>query len=275
MDHPNIATVYDIGRSDDAGLYIAMAYYDGETLTAWIRRAPVSIEQARDIALQLAEGLRTAHAKGIVHRDIKPANIALTSEGVAKIVDFGVAKPVGRVAPTAGMAAGTVAYMRPEQTLGEEVDARSDIWALGAVLYEMLAGDRPFKGDGPTSVISAIRRHEPEPIVRIRPDVSPSLARIIARCLAKNPDARFPDAAALVAALRIGDGSEPAKTATRRRVIGATAAAVIAAAIGIAVTPPARSSSHRANCAHPRTGSRYCRCARQETIRPTSISPPA
>jgi serine/threonine-protein kinase len=202
LDHPNIATVYDIGDADGAGLHIAMAYYDGETLEERIRRGPLPAEDARATAIQLAEGLRAAHAKGIVHRDIKPANVIVTPEGVVKIVDFGVAKMGDRAQTAPDVTPGTVAYMSPEQTAGGRVDVRADIWAVGVVLYEMLAGRHPFRGDGRDAVVFAIRHDEPAPITTICPDAPQSLADAVIGCLAKDPGERFADADALLAALQ-------------------------------------------------------------------------
>jgi serine/threonine protein kinase len=148
LDHNNICTIYEIGESEDGQMYMSMALYDGGTLQDKIETAPLPLEEALDIAIQIAEGLFKAHEKDIVHRDIKPANIIITSDGVAKILDFGLAKLSGRTKLTReGTTLGTVAYMSPEQVRGEQADSRADIWALGAILYEMFTGIPPFKGD--------------------------------------------------------------------------------------------------------------------------------
>lgn len=201
LDHPNVGTIYDIGEAGGAGLYIAMAYYDGETLEQRIRRGPLPIEDACAIATQLAAGLRAAHAKAIVHRDIKPSNVILTPNGIAKLVDFGVAKIAGQALTVPGTMLGTVAYMSPEQTTGGEVDARADIWAVGAVMYEMVGGRRPFRAEAADAVIHAIRQDAPEPVDSIRPEVPRFVADAITRCLAKRPGDRFADAGALLTAL--------------------------------------------------------------------------
>ena len=229
LDHPNIATVYDIGTGD-AGMYITMAYYEGETLEARLRRGPRDVEEAWAIGTQLADGLRAAHAKGIVHRDIKPSNVIVTGEGVVKIVDFGVAKVAHRAPTTPGGTPGTVAYMSPEQTAGGDVDARSDIWAVGVVLYEMVASRRPFRGDVPDAVIAAIRHDAPAPIATLRPGVPQPFANAVMRCLEKHPDGRFSSADALLAALR-GRRHPPARWSAPayagRVARWATAAAIV------------------------------------------------
>jgi serine/threonine protein kinase len=162
LDHPNVCNIYEIGETDDGRMYIAMGCYEGESLREKIRRGPLETNEAVDLAIQAASGMAKAHAKGIVHRDIKPANVLITTDGVAKIVDFGLAKLAGQVKLTReGMTVGTVAYMSPEQARGEAVDHGTDIWSLGVVLYEMLAGVLPFKGDHEQTLIHSILEHEP------------------------------------------------------------------------------------------------------------------
>jgi serine/threonine protein kinase len=212
LDHPHIGVVYDIGTlhpaPGEAGsdrLFIAMAYYDGETIEDILVRRPLPVHDAVAYAVQIAEGLSKAHQEGIVHRDIKPANIVVTSGGQVRIVDFGVARNARARLTGAGARLGTVAYMSPEQTRPDgvvEVDERTDIWSLGVMLYEMLSGVRPFRGDAEKGVIHSIRNDEPRAIETLRPDMPPQLARIVHRCLAKAPDRRYHDAAALLAELR-------------------------------------------------------------------------
>jgi serine/threonine protein kinase/tetratricopeptide (TPR) repeat protein len=219
LDHPNIGVVYEIGElpsgedEDAARLYIAMAWYDGETLERRIARGRLPVTQALDYAIQLAEGLARAHEAGIVHRDIKPANLIVTERGRVKIVDFGVAKVTGAGLTREGARPGTIAWMSPEQTRGTGVDHRTDIWSLGVVLYEMLAGVRPFRGDADEAIIYGIRNDEPPPMESFRPDIPRAAAAVIARCLAKDPERRYANAAALVADLRSGtsaaDDSRP------------------------------------------------------------------
>lgn len=210
LDHPNIGIVHEIGAArlasddpEDGRLYIAMAYYEGETLERKIARGPLPIRDATDFGLQLADGLSRAHEAGIVHRDIKPANLVVTDRGVLKIVDFGIAKIPDAGPMSSGGRAGTVAYMSPEQTRGDDVvDQRSDVWAGGVVIYEMLAGVQPFRADRTDGVIDSIRNDDPPPLESLRPDVPPDLARLVHRCLSRNPDLRPADGAALLAELR-------------------------------------------------------------------------
>ena len=145
LDHANICTLYDIGETNDNQLYIAMPFYDGYTLEQRIRNGPLPADDAIAICVQICQGLQAAHASGIVHRDIKPANVIVTSEGIVKILDFGVAKISGINMTSTGVSLGTVSYMAPEQLRGDSVDARADIWALGVVFYEMLVGKRPIR----------------------------------------------------------------------------------------------------------------------------------
>ena len=148
LDHPNICTIYDIDETADGQTFIAMGFCQGEPLAEVIARCELPIDRAVDIAMKVASGLASAHSEGIVHRDIKPANIIISAEGGVKVIDFGLAKLTGKTAITReGSTVGTVAYMSPEQVQGDEVDHRVDIWSLGAVLYEMVAGVPPFSGD--------------------------------------------------------------------------------------------------------------------------------
>jgi len=199
LDHNNICTIYEIGETEDGQMFIAMACYEGESLKEKIERGPLQIDEAIDITVQIAQGLAKAHSKEIVHRDIKPANVLITEDSQIKIVDFGLAKLAGRTMLTKeGMTLGTVAYMSPEQTQGTEVDHRTDIWALGVVLYEMLAGEHPFKGDYEQAVMYSIMNEDPEPIKKINPAVSPELEQIVDRALRKNPESRYLSAAEIL-----------------------------------------------------------------------------
>jgi TolB-like protein/Flp pilus assembly protein TadD len=181
-----------------------------------IKREPLKTEEAVAIASQVAQGMAKAHQKGIVHRDIKPANILITNDGIAKIVDFGLAKLAGQVKLTReGTTVGTVAYMSPEQARGDAVDQRTDIWSLGVVLYEMLSGKLPFKGDYEQSLIHSILKTEPEPITKFRKDLPIGLAQIIAKALAKNPVARYRTMDEIVEDLKaIAEGLKPLRAKT-------------------------------------------------------------
>jgi serine/threonine-protein kinase len=203
LDDPNICTVHDVGEHDGQ-LYIVMAYYEGETLKERLARGPLPESEARQVAIEVARALARAHEAGIVHRDIKPANVMLTGRGKVKVLDFGIAKMRGDVTLTrAGSSLGTPAYMSPEQARGEPVDGRTDVWSLGALLYEMLAGRRPFPGDDERAVLAAIQSCKPEPLDRVRPEVSAALARTVAKALAKNPAERHQSAAELLSDLEL------------------------------------------------------------------------
>jgi serine/threonine-protein kinase len=225
LDHPNICNIYEIGETDDGRMYVAMAYYEGESLREKIRRAPLTTEEAVAIAMQIAQGLIKAHGKGIVHRDLKPANILVTQDGVAKVVDFGLAKLAGQVKLTReGTTVGTVAYMSPEQAKGEAVDQRTDIWSLGVVLYEMLSGGLPFKGDHEQTLIHSILQQEPERLTKFRKDLPQGLENLVFKALSKKPAARYQTMDEILGDLKaIADGLRPASGASlflRGRVLG-------------------------------------------------------
>jgi len=191
IEHPNICPVHEINE-DDGQLFIAMSYMDGQTLMDRINQGPIEIEESLKIITQIAEGLNAAHKKEIVHRDIKSANIILTDEGVAKILDFGLAKLRGQTKLTKeSTTLGTIAYMSPEQTTGEEVDQRTDIWSLGVVLYEMLTGKLPFRGHYEQAIMYSIMNEEPEPIKELMPDIPIQLEQIINNMLVKDPKKRY------------------------------------------------------------------------------------
>ncbi|HEX5435812.1 MAG TPA: tetratricopeptide repeat protein [Gemmatimonadaceae bacterium] len=192
LEHPNICTIYEVGETQDGQLYIAMPYYDGETLAGRIARGPLPLAEALAIALDVAHGLGRAHERGIVHRDIKPANIMITADGLVKILDFGIAKLSGANVTQPGARLGTVAYMSPEQARGASVDHRTDIWSLGVVLYEMLAASRPFSGDDERAILYAIQSGDAAPLSMHRDDVPAALDGVAARALAKRPEDRFP-----------------------------------------------------------------------------------
>ena len=198
LDHPNICTIYEIGETEPAPgepggqMFIAMAYYGGESLKEKIQGGPLPIADAIDIAIQIVQGLAKAHSTEIIHRDIKPGNILITTDGQIKIVDFGLAKLVGRTQLTKeGTTLGTVAYMSPEQVQGVEVGYRTDIWSLGVVLYEMLTGLTPFQGDNDQVVFYTIVNEEQAPITGLRTGVPMELERVVNKAMAKNPDKRY------------------------------------------------------------------------------------
>ncbi|MBN2030841.1 protein kinase [bacterium] len=210
LQHQNISTIHEIDETDDGRLYICMDYYDGETLRDRIQKETLEFEKIIDMTIQIAEGLKEAHSKGIIHRDIKSANIIITSQGQAKIMDFGLAKLTGQPGPTkTGLTPGTIAYMSPEQTKGETVDSRTDIWSLGVVLYEMVTNQLPFKGEYEQAVIYSILNEDPEPVSQIRKGVPEELERIIRKCLEKKADSRYQTADALLKDLRVLKDNEP------------------------------------------------------------------
>ncbi|MDD8015159.1 MAG: protein kinase [Acidobacteriota bacterium] len=198
LDHANICAVYEIGEANGA-TYIAMPCVRGRSLKDRIAAGPLSLEEALDIAEQVAEGLKEAHGKGIIHRDIKPANIMLTERGQAKIMDFGLAKLAGTADATKTLAImGTVAYMSPEQARGEAVDQRTDIWSFGAMLYEMLTGRMPFGGKSDQALVYSIWHDAPEPLYLIRPEIPLPLDRIVHKALEKDQNARYQNMAEIL-----------------------------------------------------------------------------
>ncbi len=191
LDHLNICTIHEIDETEDGRLFIVMAYVEGETLKQKLARRPLPVATAITIALQVADALAQAHQRGIIHRDIKPANVMVTEQGQVKIVDFGLAK-VSQVNLTrTGVTLGTLAYMSPEQVRGEAVDHRTDIWALGVLLYEMITGQKPFSGERGEAVGHAILNEDPEPVTALRSRVPLTLEGVIAKALAKDPAARY------------------------------------------------------------------------------------
>ena len=218
LTHPAIAQIYDVDEGPE-GIFIAMELVEGRTVKSLIQARELDLLGAVEIAIQVAGGLQNAHEAGIVHRDIKPENLIVTPDGHAKILDFGLAKlheppKEGAGAPDgishmetlaktqAGFVLGTLRYMSPEQARGQAVDNRSDIFSLGIVLYEMVTGQLPFSGASPLDTLHAIAFEETRPITAVRPNLPPSLQRVVTRCLRKRASDRYPDARELAADLK-------------------------------------------------------------------------
>ena len=280
LNHPHICQLYDVG-SHDGSEYLVMEFLQGETLASRLRKGAMPLAETLRVGIAVAEALATAHRQGIVHRDLKPGNIMLTSGG-AKLMDFGLAKPFGMQAATsssgappsftaaatlsgpsplsplttAGTIVGTIQYMSPEQIEGKEADARSDIFAFGAVLYEMAAGKRPFEGKSQLSLASSILEKDPEPISTIKSETPPAFDYVVTTCLQKNPEERFQTAHDVklqlqwIAAEKAPVAAAPSAVVSATRsgklgwIAGALAALVIGAVAGIFLfhpTQPVRS----------------------------------
>jgi len=202
LDHTNICTIYEIDETEEGQMYIVMAYYEGETLKMSIRKEPLPLLEVIDIVSQVAQGLAKAHSKAIIHRDIKPANVIVTPDGVAKILDFGLAKLAGerKMTDTQGVM-GTASYMSPEQAEGKSVDHRTDLWSLGVVFYEILSGSSPFTGENIQAILYAIVHKSPIPIFELLRDIPEEAERILDKCLQKSPDKRYQTADRLLSDL--------------------------------------------------------------------------
>ena len=246
LEHPNVCSVHEIGETAEGWPFIAMACYAGETLGERLVRGRIPPAEAAGISVQLARGLKAAHARGIVHRDVKPGNIMLGDDGMVRLLDFGVAKIADLSLTDPGVTPGTVAYMSPEHTRGDPVGPATDLWSLGVVLYEMLSGKRPFRGGNDRAVIQAILHEEPEPLSAN--DVRPGLNRVVKRLLRKAPEERYRNADEVLEDLAreeiSGDTRSPhGWMPPRRRVLAAGAAAALLAVTLLFVPRPAGRSA--------------------------------
>ncbi|MCC6349424.1 MAG: protein kinase [Candidatus Eisenbacteria bacterium] len=222
LDHPNVCTIYEISRTPEGQLFIVMAYYEGMTLKALLLRGRLSLDRVLGYSVQMARGLARTHDAEVTHRDLKPANVIITRHDEVKILDFGLAKLANSTGLTrTGSTMGTISYMSPEQARGDSVDLRTDIWSLGVVMYEMLTGGRPFHADVDQAVIYAILNTRERSLTEIVPGVPESLARIVHRALAKDPNKRFASMHDLLAGLdplQSGTSSESSITRTSARI---------------------------------------------------------
>lgn len=229
LDHPNICTIYEAGTTESGEIFIVMPCYEGETLDRIVARGPLSCERAVSLAMQIGRGLAAAHDELIVHRDIKPQNVIVTRGDTVKILDFGLAKLAGAPRSAPGLVIGTPEYMAPEQLRGDPVDQRADIWSLGVLLYESLAGRSPFRAESIEATWRAILDTEPRPLHEVRSDIPSAIDAILVRALAKDRNRRYSRVEEMISDLsRLTSDSDPAAiTASHRAAVPKTSIAVL------------------------------------------------
>jgi len=209
LDHPNIGVIHGIEETEDGFTFIVMAFYEGSSLAQRIQKSLMNLHEAMGIARQMAQGLGEAHSHGIVHRDVKPSNVMLTSSGLVKIVDFGLARAMTEQTASQTGVTGTVRYMSPEQAMDRQVDQRCDIWALGVVFAEMLTGNTPFHAESLTGMLFSILNEPPKGLDAVNPTLRP----ILYRALAKDPERRYLSCAEFLADLKAAEKHIPADEA--------------------------------------------------------------
>jgi serine/threonine-protein kinase len=240
LEHPNVCTIHEIGQTHDGRPFIAMALYEGETLKERLRRGLLSVREAVEVGIQIARGLEVAHARGILHRDVKPGNVILGTDGTTRLLDFGLATVMDASLGHSKGTPGTIAYMSPEQVRGEPLDARTDLWSLGVVLYETLTGERPFRGESSQSLLRSILEDDPEPISK-RAELPAPLARVVERLLRKDPRLRHGSAQEVVADLmRVLSLPGPEGRRRRRNSWLAGSAAVLVGLVAAGLWLPER-----------------------------------
>ena len=212
LDHPNICAIHEISESETGQVFIAMAYYDGETLEEKLKRGRLPLPELQDLAIQTASGLAKLHSEGIAHLDIKPANLLITNEGKVKIIDFGLAKLGGSRIATERTIVGTPLYMSPEQIGGRKIDHRTDIWSLGVVLYEMATGKLPFEESRFEAIVYAVLNEDFRPMKHFRDELPDHLEKVVRKALAKNAEDRYQQADELIADLVAARGKSGGPT---------------------------------------------------------------
>jgi serine/threonine protein kinase len=252
LNHPNIITIFEAGESQGAA-YLAMEFIEGETLRARMKRSPVPLAEALDIAIQITQGLAAAHRAGIIHRDLKPENVMLRADGYVKLLDFGLAKVLPGAQPEtaglspasttteSGMIVGTLTYLSPEQARGLKAGPASDVFSFGILFYELLTGEHPFRAETPMDTLAAILANEPPNAHAHSPSVPPAISDICTRALSKDPSRRFESAVELAAELRRAREAEPGAATPRVSVVRskprwmqAVGVALIALLLGLA-----------------------------------------